>query len=328
MGVVRYELGQASAGDVRFVLSPMSEMGLSLRALRAPERFPLQLHWIRRTEPLRSGLDLEVLQALVTPPGTARGMWTPDFLTPYSTSPLRRIEDEFEAMARMSVAEFERQIVASHGVLPEVFSGPGRSSLERTVQALRDYWDACLAPSWQRMRATLEADIVHRGRTLAARGLTAMINDIGPQIRLVGSSLEVRLRSCIERSEQVGEGGLVLMPTLFTRRASVPVLPGEGAVVMYTARGQGAMWQPPVTPAPQAVADLIGAGRARVLSEIDAPVSTSGLAARLGVTPSAVSQHLKTLHAAGLVASVRHGRAMLHTRTDLGERLLGRSGTG
>jgi DNA-binding transcriptional ArsR family regulator len=41
------------------------------------------------------------------------------------------------------------------------------------------------------------------------------------------------------------------------------------------------------------------------------------------VTPSAVSQHLRVLFAAGLVTRARHGRQVLYRRSDLGDRLAG-----
>ncbi|GAA1087542.1 hypothetical protein GCM10009605_26830 [Nocardiopsis composta] len=39
------------------------------------------------------------------------------------------------------------------------------------------------------------------------------------------------------------------------------------------------------------------------------------------MTPSAVSQHLRVLHAAGLVARARDGRHVLYRRSPLGEEL-------
>ncbi|MEU6180106.1 ArsR/SmtB family transcription factor [Streptomyces coeruleorubidus] len=45
------------------------------------------------------------------------------------------------------------------------------------------------------------------------------------------------------------------------------------------------------------------------------------LARRLGVTPSAVSQQLRVLHATGLVTRARDGRRVLYRRSPLGEQL-------
>ena len=51
--------------------------------------------------------------------------------------------------------------------------------------------------------------------------------------------------------------------------------------------------------------------------------TTTALARRLGVTPSAVSQHLAVLHRGGLVDKRRSGRAVLYQTTALGLALLG-----
>ncbi|MCE1180068.1 DUF5937 family protein [Actinomycetota bacterium] len=315
---LRYELSEADLADIRFAISPLSELGLSLRALRAPDRFPMQLGWIRRTEAERAQLDLEGLLALVD-----HRMWTPDFLTPRPLSPLRRLEDELAELEAMPVAEFRRQVLAAHGRLPAAYAGPGRAPMRRMVTALRDYWQACFEPYWPRMRTVLDADIVYRGRVLAQQGTAAMFADLSPNVTLSGSLLEVRLKSELDRTDAVGGSGLVLVPTLFTRRASVPVLPDVGPSIMYAARGQGAMWAPEEVAGADEVAALIGRARTNLLLMLEEPLSTTVLGLRLGVTPSAVSQHLQALRRGGLVAATRHGRSVLYLRTDLADRLLG-----
>jgi DNA-binding transcriptional ArsR family regulator len=73
-----------------------------------------------------------------------------------------------------------------------------------------------------------------------------------------------------------------------------------------------------------AVADLLGAPRARLLILLDRPASTTELAHRLVVSPSAVSQHLRVLRAAGLLSKARSGRSVLYLRSPLGDQLVGR----
>jgi DNA-binding transcriptional ArsR family regulator len=46
------------------------------------------------------------------------------------------------------------------------------------------------------------------------------------------------------------------------------------------------------------------------------------LAVRLGVTPTAVNQHLRALRAGGLLVSTRSGRLVLYRRSDLGDLLV------
>jgi DNA-binding MarR family transcriptional regulator len=55
------------------------------------------------------------------------------------------------------------------------------------------------------------------------------------------------------------------------------------------------------------------------------PATTTALARQLGVTPSAVSQHLAALHRGGLIERQRSGRSVLYATTDLGLALLGAS---
>jgi DNA-binding transcriptional ArsR family regulator len=59
-----------------------------------------------------------------------------------------------------------------------------------------------------------------------------------------------------------------------------------------------------------------------MLNVLTQPATTSDLAARLDVTPGAISQHLGVLRAAGLVTTSRDGRVVLHLRTERAEALL------
>ena len=71
------------------------------------------------------------------------------------------------------------------------------------------------------------------------------------------------------------------------------------------------------------MAELLGPPRARLLALLDRPASTTELAHRLAVSPSAVSQHLRVLRAAGLLSKARSGRSVLYLRSPLGDQLVG-----
>jgi DNA-binding transcriptional ArsR family regulator len=68
---------------------------------------------------------------------------------------------------------------------------------------------------------------------------------------------------------------------------------------------------------------LLGRVRAGLLEALRSPATTTDLARALGVTPSAVSQHLRVLRENGLVARERTGRQVLYLTTDLGAALTG-----
>lgn len=90
---------------------------------------------------------------------------------------------------------------------------------------------------------------------------------------------------------------------------------------MYGAHGVGTLWESDRPTAPDALAHLVGVVRARLLGVLDAPASSTELAVRLGVTTSAVNQHLRAMRDAGLPTSARHGRSVLYLRSQLGDDL-------
>ena len=129
----------------------------------------------------------------------------------------------------------------------------------------------------------------------------------------------MRIRSTA--SQAIDGNGLTLVPTMFTRRASAPV--GDGPpMIMYSARGQGALWEAERVANPAAVAAVLGETRASLLAALGDPASSTELGVRLGVTASAVNQHLRVLRDAGLLVSTRYGRSVLYLRSELGSALL------
>ena len=69
----------------------------------------------------------------------------------------------------------------------------------------------------------------------------------------------------------------------------------------------------------EALADLLGRRRARILASLAAEATTSDLARRLAASPPGVSEHLGVLRRAGLVRARREGRAVLYSRTAMGD---------
>jgi DNA-binding transcriptional ArsR family regulator len=315
--MISYELEADDLGEVRFAISPLNELVLSLRIFRDPGRFPLQLPWLRATETARAGLRDDVLRAL-----TNEALWTPDFLTPRPYTPLGRIEDELAALTDTSADVVRADLAEVHpSGLPTVLRGRPDRVLDRILTALRDYWDACFEPYWQRMRTVLEADVIYRGRVTAQSGLAAMLGDVDPHVRLDDGVVSVRLRSQLSYRTSAAGRGLTLVPSLFSRRASTPISPTEPPHIMYPARGLATLWETETPTAPEALVNVIGRVRARLLSMLGTPMSSTELAVRLNVTPTAVNQHLRALRAVGFLVSARHGRSVLYRRTDLGDRL-------
>jgi DNA-binding transcriptional ArsR family regulator len=298
--------------DVRFAVSPVAEMVLSLRALRDPGRFPLQLGWIRAVQPQVADLNWDVLRWLVNDT-----MGSPDLLTPRPTSPLTQLVDELDLIAQVDQDTYRQQFVAVNGELPDDLT------VDKVVEALKEYWDAMMAPYWNRMRTLLSADISYRGHVLTQQGTGAMLNGLGPAITYADGLLKVDRVAELSRTEKIDGRGLVLQPTLFGPHAVIPFDPGADPILGYPPRGQANLWSVVEPPSHQDLAQLIGTPRARILDLLTHPRSTTDLAGELQVTPSAVSQHLQLLRRTGLVEPQRTGKQVLYRPTELAALLTG-----
>jgi len=320
MGWMHYELAGMDLADVRFAVSPLNELVLSLRAWRDPGRFPVHLPWLRRVQDARAALDGEMLLAL-----TNASMWTPDFLTPRPGSPLTRVDDELAAVAAVDDAVVAQDLAVVHpDGLPAPLRGPLPRVRGRILDALSGYWDACFTPDWPRMRAVLQADVVHRGTVISAHGAGAMFADLAPRVSFADGVVSVQLTTlAATRRRSTSGAGLTLVPTLFTRGASCPISPDEPPMIMYGARGTGTLWQAERHVAAAALVAVLGRVRAGLLTALEQPASSTDLARRLDVTPSAVNQHLRVLRDAGLLTSARAGRSVLYLRSELGDALVG-----
>ena len=183
----------------------------------------------------------------------------------------------------------------------------------------------------------LEADIAYRAGLLAGGGARSLFSDLHPDLRWSGGTLLLTDSETRQADQQVtlGPDGVVLMPSVFIwpewsaeqgdEHPDHPAVPGAGG---RDGVGSRPGWSRPGRgrPGGREPADieaLLGAPRARLLGALRSPATTTALARRLGVTPSAVSQHLAVLHRGGLVDRQRSGRAVLYQASELGLALLG-----
>ncbi|MGY0230313.1 helix-turn-helix domain-containing protein [Longispora urticae] len=317
--MITYRLGVEDLADMRFACSPLLETTTSLWALRWPERYVLHLPWIRATRAALAELDpddVAVLRALI---GSTRG-WLPDFVTPRPTSPLPDLSEELGRVADTPPAKAAADIRAVYAAEP--VPDPLRRSPASIAESLGRYWRRAVAPHWPRMRGVLEADMLHRARLLARDGAAAVFTDLDHRVSWADGELRLYAGAGLDYEVDVAGRGLWLVPGLFVPQTISQVGPDEPPTVMYLARGVGTLWETADIRPPEALAELVGRPRAVVLAGLDGPASTTELARRLGVTPSAVSQQLGVLRRAGLVARARAGRVVLYARTELGDRFV------
>jgi DNA-binding transcriptional ArsR family regulator len=200
------------------------------------------------------------------------------------------------------------------------------AGLPRLAQALQEYHDLALTSCWDVVCAQVDADLGMRTQVLLHGGVDALLTGLRPKVRWAAPVLETDDRIA---GTLPSEGtGLLLVPTYFSvGPVLVPAYPGGTPRLHYPCVRQVThpvgLTGPRARKAPgNALADLLGPTRAAALTILAVGCSTSELAARLGVTPSAVSKHTAVLRRAGLIITHRERNTVLHSLTPLGSALL------
>lgn len=324
--MISFLLDVDDLADTRFAVSPLQELMGSLWTLRTPGRHPVRLPWAGTVLSRLRPQDTRLLLALVGP-----RLALPDFLTPPPAVFTPTFEDQLALVRRTPRETVRRDLVAAHAPapVPEVLRPAidgGPAAADRFLGALCDllahYWDLGFRPHWQRMRLALEADITYRARHLVSGGARLLFDELHPNLRWENGALHIR--QMIGRHQIAAQGrGLPLVPSLFAYKPVPPLSPDEPPMLAYPSRGGATVWEHCGDPDPSALDALIGVPKARLLHLLGdgEALPTAELARRTGVTPGAVSQHLRVLHETGLVTRTRAGRYVLYRRTELGERL-------
>ena len=322
MLVIRF--GSADLANVRFAISPLTELFRSLRALQDPSSGALHLPWISETRERVSDLPLEVLFAL-----QPERVYSPDFVNPPPRTPLAELEDGLSEMLATPPERVVAEIRFAYETKPmppvlQPFIADPEAALPELADLLRAYWERALAPHWERLRTLLEGDVLYRARQLADGGATALFADVHPEARFQDD--ELRIEKPFEDAVTLDGRGLLFVPSAFAWPQLVAItVPPWQPTLIYPARGVATLWEPARPGAPGALAALLGRRRASVLAALDSPRSTSELARLLGLSAASVSQHLAVLRNAGLVNGHRVGRVVLYLRSAAGDALAGAS---
>jgi DNA-binding transcriptional ArsR family regulator len=322
--MISFVLGVDDLADTRFAVSPVHETLFSLRVLQDPGLSALHLPWRRDTLARLGGLDAGLLMSLV-----ARRRTIPDFLTPNPAEFAPDFTDELAAVRAVPAARVRHDLLLAHAPdpLPPALHDAANSGDTR-VAALRDticdllqqYWELAVKPIWPQVQLVAEADMTYRARRLAVGGARLLFADMHPNLRWRDGALHIDQMISSHQVAAAGRG-LLLMPSVFAHKPAPPVAPDEAPSLVYPCRGTATLWAPAPVTTPRALAALLGLPRARLVILLEEPLPTVELARRLRVTPSAVSQHLRVLHAAGLVTRARDGRQVLYRRSPLGDQL-------
>lgn len=326
--VLKISLDVADLAATRFAVSPLCETIKALQLLAQPEPPAVSrpfVDWAReqlRQRPLR----LANLWPLVV-----TGLPTyPEFLIPAPQSRWPAFADELAQLAATSAQSVRMSLRHVFGDGP--WPGSARALFRRPVfgqitAELAQCHDRLVAPHWDRIRPVLDADIGYRTGLLASGGARALFGDMHQDLRWSAGTLTITDPDTAgsEYWVQLGPDGLVMIPGVFSWPVvSVSRATSTQTVLVYPARGAATVWHAIEDQAASGTAaeHLLGVMRARLLSTLRSPATTTALARQLGVTPSAVSQHLTFLHRGGLIDRQRAGRAVLYQTSELGMALL------
>jgi DNA-binding transcriptional ArsR family regulator len=288
--------------------APLLELGMAIATLRRDDA--VFRGWARRTRLPRAALPLFELI-----PPTATG---PLFVDPISEG----LEDGLDMVLSTSQdharAELTRTCRPTR--LTRGLAGRDPAAWRTLENALRAAYGAIIERDEAAMRAGFDADLAWRRTLLAERGAGAALAGIRPGGRWAGATLEFDVPHDAEHA--AGGRGVTLLPSVFwTGRPMVGTHPDGSMLLVY----------PALTPVPlvdaapgDALSALLGRTRAGILELLVEQRTTSELARKLGISAASASAHAKTLRAAGLVASRRAGKAVVHSATPLGARLLAR----
>ncbi|WP_173061414.1 ArsR family transcriptional regulator [Phytohabitans houttuyneae] len=291
---------------------PYCELAVSAQLLQQSAS-PFRRLWLSR----RSGLAPSARQLLdIVPPHGS----VPEFLCPEATScldeALDRVRSTPAARIHAQLAELPWPSPPSPWVRELARGGAGALAELSTV--MHAYYDDVMAPLWPSIERAVSAELSHRAWQVASQGIAATLNTLHPRIRWQDGVLEVD--TPIDGDVELAGRGLRLMPSIWTRPGVAlgwtrPTLCYPLPSTLWDRRGILG------DDDHDALADVLGATRTRILRALLTEHTTSGLARSLDISTASASMHAAALRGAGLVSSRRDGRAVRHVVTALGQRL-------
>jgi DNA-binding transcriptional ArsR family regulator len=311
--VLRVHLTAEDLLRTRFVSqpAPLIDLGHALLALKRPS--PVLRSWGHRTA---AGLPrtARILLDLVPASGTV-----PIFLDPITDG----LSEGLEKVQRTPSAQVTAEL---HRLFPAGPPAPWTALLTMRDQrawgeldkAMRLAHRHILRDAWTQVSRSYQAELAWRGQLIAELGVQGALSALHPAISWNGTVLQIK--AVTEMDFYPNGAGLSLLPSVtWTGRPTVTDHPDGSTVIVYAA----------LTPLPlidaaacDPLSDLLGRTRAEVLRATLTGHTTTELSRELRISLATVSGHTKTLRAAGLIGTMRDGKAVRHLTTPLGFRLL------
>ncbi|MEU4561388.1 helix-turn-helix domain-containing protein [Actinoplanes sp. NPDC023936] len=314
----------------RFVRSPLAEtLAVLIRLHRGAAESPVELlsghrdaHRAYRARLAADPVDAALVDAVFRP------RWIADFVSPAPSLVETSFAEEAEAVRAATPAQVREDLAVAFtagrsAVMPD--SSPfaelsRRVDLgERMADLLAWVWRSAVEPDWARRGRLLEADILARTRQLSLGGWAAALDRMRDGMRWLGEG-RLQINAFDYPPHDISGNRLLFVPVTMTN--GWVAWSADRYAVIY--RCSGLLAGTGATAA-GALERLIGAGRARVLVELDPPKSTTQLVAITGQGLGSVGRHLKVLLEAGLVLRRRAGRSVLYARTPAGDAVVAAS---
>jgi DNA-binding transcriptional ArsR family regulator len=321
--MLRFEVTADDLVKSRFALSPIFELNAVLRALAAPVP-GLPAAWVALLRPRFAGLrEHPGLAAVLTLRAGGSGATC---IAPPPAGLGQTIEQDLLAVRNGPVVE-ARQEIEGYLSIRRPATAATRDFLRATdvLDRLADFlalaWERLVADDWPRLRAVCDRDVVHRAAELSRAGWAAAVDGLGPKIRWRRGGIEITgHRGAVDT---LAGNGLLLVPSAAVRPGLAVFRddPWPKAIV-YPARGVGSLFERTPAAGHEFLAALIGRTRARLLSALAEPASTTQLAGVLGLATGAVGDHVSVLYRAGLLTRSRSGRSVLYQRLPLADALM------
>lgn len=313
--LIEFTLTSIGAHRVRFAVSPLDEVLATVRIAIGLRGYPVQTDWfdLRKAQ----SLPIAELRTVLRDPG-----YICEFLSPPPTEP--------DTTAAVQLAEIRRtppaQVQAELRTLNlDLHALPTRPEQARDLLAdqIEHAWTELIEPHWPRLKDILLTDIGYRAAKLASGGVSAVIADLHPDVRMAhrAETDVILVRNTARVTFPLDKRGLLLIPSVFTRdRIGVIAVEPWQPSIIYPARGIAEAHQQRTKRA--GLARVLGRTRATLLAALEEPMSTATLARSLELSSGTVSEHLGAMRDAGLLTTARRGHTVLYRRTTLGDDLL------
>jgi len=325
--MLRILFSSSDLDAIRISVSPLFQT--ITEALAAGSSEPAVVHAERSRLVRRAGRPGAPLARLLE----LDGFHVPDFLTPSPMSDDNSIGDELDlAMSAPAwrVARDSRHLepFAGRSEIVDALVAGDRQVGARVIRAVLAFHRAAYGDSWGDAHQRLRAEADRRRQELEDHGLDYVLSTIHPSVHWRRPVLTISGNSYDGEYERHGQG-IVLVPGIGRMRTVTTMInPWEPVTIGYPICASPPLDSSDAATSPRLVR-LLGWTRARVLVAIGfrPDLTTTELAASLGISVASASEHASTLRSVGLITSTRDRNGMRHSLLPLGSGLVRAAGS-